>query len=78
MTNAIPMGSASVVTHFVEHLVKTALDPLPALAQARAALALLCGTVLGRDLGELPQPRPPCLLDQLRLAPGASLSRARP
>ncbi len=54
-------------THFLEHVVKTAAEPLPALAQARAALALLYGGVLGIGLGELPQPRPPRLLDQLRL-----------
>ena len=55
------------VTHFLEHVVKTAPEPLPALAQARAALTLLYGGVLGNDLGELPQPRPPRVLDQLRL-----------
>ena len=54
------------VTHFLEHVVKSASEPLPALAQARAALSLLYGGVLGRDLGELPQPRPPRVLDQLR------------
>ena len=54
-------------THFLEHVVKTAAEPLPALAQARAALALLYEGVLGIPLGELPQPRPPRLLDQLRL-----------
>jgi len=54
-------------THFLEHVVKTATEPLPALAQARAALTFLYGGVLGIDLGELPQPRPPRLLDQLRL-----------
>jgi len=54
-------------THFLEHVVKTAPEPLPALAQARAALTLLYGGVLGNDLGELPQPRPPRVLDQLRL-----------
>ena len=54
------------VTHFLEHVVKTAPEPLPALAQARSALTLLYGSILGIDLGELPQPRPPLLLDQLR------------
>jgi hypothetical protein len=53
-------------THFLQHVVKTAPEPLPALAQARSALMLLYGDVLGMDLGELPQPRPPRLLDQLR------------
>ncbi len=55
------------VTHFLEHVVKTAPEPLPALALARSALMLLYTTVLGNDLGELPQPRPPRLLDQVRL-----------
>jgi integron integrase len=54
------------VTHFLEHVVKTAKGPLPALAQARAALSLLYRDVLRIDLGELPQPRPPRVLDQLR------------
>ena len=54
------------VTHFLEHVVKTAADPLPALAQARAALTALYREVLGRDLGEMPQPRPPRVLDQMR------------
>jgi hypothetical protein len=55
------------VTHFLEHVVQTTPDPLPALAQARAALTLLYAGILGKDLGELPQPRPPRVLDQLRL-----------
>lgn len=55
------------MTHFLEHVVKTAAEPRLALAQARAALTLLYGGVLGVDLGELPQPRPPRVLDQLRL-----------
>src|SRR5258708_4156419 len=54
-------------SHFLEHVVKTTPEPLPALAQARSALTLLYGGVLGIDLGELPQPRPPRVLDQLRL-----------
>jgi integron integrase len=54
-------------THFLEHVVKMEAEPLPALAQARSALSLLYCAVLGIDLGELPQPRPPRLLDQLRL-----------
>jgi hypothetical protein len=55
------------VTHFLEHVAKTEREPLPALAQARAALALLYEHVVGADLGELPWPRPPRVLDQLRL-----------
>jgi len=33
--------------HFLERIVKTAPEPLPALAQARSALALLYGRLLG-------------------------------
>jgi Phage integrase, N-terminal SAM-like domain len=53
--------------HFLEHVVKSTANPLPALAQARSALMVLYDEVLGIPLGELPQPRPPRLLDQLRL-----------
>ena len=52
------MGLAEV-GHFLEHVVKTEPDPLPALAQARRALGTLYEDVLGVRLGELPQPRPP-------------------
>jgi hypothetical protein len=48
---------------FLEHVVRTEKQPLPALETARSALELLFGTVLGIDLGELP--RPPRLLDQM-------------
>src|SRR5262245_22952261 len=54
-------------TAFLEHVVKTSKDPLPTLAMSRAALSLLYAKLLQRELGELPQPRPPRLLDQLRL-----------
>jgi integron integrase len=53
--------------HFLEHVVKTMPEPLPALAQARSALTLLYSGLLGIDLGELPWPRPPRVLDQLRM-----------
>jgi hypothetical protein len=56
------------VTHFLEHVVQTEKEPLVALAQARSASRLLYSNVLGIYLGDLPQPRPPRLLDQLRLA----------
>ena len=42
----------AAVTHFLEHVVKTAREPLPALAQARSALDLLYAGLLGIDLGE--------------------------
>jgi integron integrase len=52
-------------TRFLEHVVRTEKQPLPALESARSALELLYGTVLGIDLGELPRPRSPRLLDQV-------------
>lgn len=55
------------VTHFLEHIAKTESEPLLALAQARAALTLLFEHVMGSALGELPWPRPPRVLDQMRL-----------
>src|SRR5581483_9015838 len=53
------------VGRFLEHVVQTEKPPLPALETARSALELLYGTVLGIDLGELPRPQPPRLLDQM-------------
>ena len=54
--------SLAAVTRFLEHVVRTEKQPLPALELARSAIELLYGTVLGIDLGELPRPRPPRLL----------------
>ena len=65
-------------THFREHVVRTAPEPLPALAQARSALTFLSSGVLGIDLGELPQPRPPRLLDPFRAARGTRQLRGIP
>jgi integron integrase len=53
------------VGRFLEHVVQTEKPPLPALEEARSALELLYSTVLGIDLGELPRPQPPRLLDQM-------------
>src|SRR5271166_2161563 len=47
--NPSELGLAEV-THFLEHVVRTDPEPLPALAQARAALTLLYEGVLGRTL----------------------------
>jgi integron integrase len=54
------------VTRFLEHVVHTVKQPLPALEAARSALELLYGLVLGMGLGELPRPQPPRLPDQMR------------
>jgi hypothetical protein len=40
------------VAAFLEHVVRTEPDPLPALAMARSALSLLYSAVLGLDLGD--------------------------
>src|SRR5262249_34462207 len=55
------------VTHFLGFVAKTQREPLPALAQARAALAVVYRGVLGVHLGDLPWPQPPRVLDQMRL-----------
>src|SRR5262249_36116515 len=55
------------VTRFLEHVVKTEKEPLLASASAGAGLAWLYEGVLGVQLGELPHPRPPRILDRLRL-----------
>jgi len=57
------------VTHFLEHVVKTSKEPLLALAQARAALTVLYRAIVGRDLGELPQPRPAGVTSPLDVLP---------
>jgi integrase len=51
---------------FLRHVVQTRKDPVAALAGARQALRILYEDVLHQPVGELPQPRPPRLLDQLR------------
>jgi hypothetical protein len=53
------------VSLYLEHLARTEPDPLRAIDTARSALELLYGQVLKIDLGELPLPRPPKLLDQV-------------
>jgi hypothetical protein len=59
------MGRAEV-SQFLEHVARTDLRPLPALDAAGAALEFLYRAVLRQPLGELPLPRPPRLLDQVR------------
>ncbi len=53
------------VRQFLQHVVRTNNNPLVALEAARGALELLYEHVLGIDLGELPRPQPPRLLDQM-------------
>ena len=54
------------VVRFLEALAQTEKDPLRTLPARRAALDFLDREVLHLDLGELPLPRPPLLLDQVR------------
>ena len=54
------------IGRFLQHVVTTENDPLPALQSARAALEFLYTAVLHIRVGELPWPRPPRLLDQVR------------
>jgi hypothetical protein len=54
------------IGQFLASIAHTEKDPLRALAASRAALDFLYREVLHLDLGELPQPRPPRLLDQVR------------
>ena len=56
------------IGQFLEHLAKCEKDPLRALEAAREALSFLYEEVLKREIGELPYPEPPKLLDQLRRA----------
>jgi hypothetical protein len=51
---------------FLTSVAQTEKNPVPALAASREALAFLYREVLHLDLGELPWPRPPRLLDQVR------------
>jgi integron integrase len=59
------MGRAEVGA-YLEHVAKSEKDALIAISAARGALAFLYDTFLQRNLGELPLPQPPRLLDQVR------------
>ena len=59
------MGLAEI-GQFLEQLARTEKDALGALDAARWALEFLYLRVLHRQLGELPLPRPPRLLDQVK------------
>jgi integron integrase len=56
------------VGRFLEHVAQTEKDALPCLEEAHTALTFLYRDVLGLDVGELPFPEPPRLLDRLRRA----------
>ncbi len=56
------------VGRFLEHVAQTEKDPLPCLEQAHDALTFLYRDVPGLNIGELPLPEPPRLLDRLRRA----------
>jgi hypothetical protein len=56
------------VGRFLEHVAHTDKDPLGALEDAHTALTFLYRDVLGLDVGELPFPEPPRLLDRIRRA----------
>ncbi len=54
------------VGQFLQFVARTETDPVAALALGQTALDFLYREVLHLDLGELPLPRPPKLLDQVR------------
>jgi integron integrase len=56
------------VGRFLEHVAQTEKDPLACLEEAHAALTFLYRDVLGLEVGPLPFPDPPRLLDRLRRA----------
>ena len=56
------------VGRFLEHVAQTEKDPLRCLEEAHTALTFLYQDVLGLNVGELPFPDPPRLLDRLRRA----------
>jgi integron integrase len=60
--------SAGDVGRFLQHVAQTEKEPLARLEEASTALTFLYHDVLGVDLGELPFPDPPRLLDRLRRA----------
>ena len=59
------MGRAEIAA-YLDQIARTAKDALGAIENAHAALEFLYGTYLQRQLGELPRPRPPRLLDQVK------------
>ena len=56
------------VNAYLEHVAKSEKDPLRGIAAAHAAMEFLSEIFLQRDLGDIPWPRPPRLLDQVMQA----------
>jgi integron integrase len=54
------------VRRLLEHVGRSSQEPLIAIEEARTAVAFLYQKVLELNLGELPRPRPPRWLDQVR------------
>lgn len=65
MRHPSEMGPAEV-GQFLEQVARTEKDALRAIAAAWAALEYLYERVIHKPLGELPLPKPPRLLDQVR------------
>jgi integron integrase len=63
-----PELAASEVERFLEHVAKSEKDPVGGVEQAHEALCFLYREVLHVNLGELPLPQPPRLLDRIRHA----------
>jgi integron integrase len=59
------MGRAEVGA-YLQYVANATKDPLPTIDAACRALEFLYATFLQRNLGELPRPRPPRLLDQVK------------
>jgi hypothetical protein len=57
---------AGDVGRFLEHVAQSSRNPLAANEEARSAAEFLYQRVIGTDIGEIPRPRPPRLLDQVR------------
>jgi Phage integrase, N-terminal SAM-like domain len=61
------LGAADV-GRFLEHVAQSEKDPLRCLEQAHEALTFLYKDLVRLNLGELPMPEPPKLLDRVRHA----------
>jgi len=57
---------AADIGRFLEHIGRNSQNPLVAIEEARTASEFLYQRVLGLEIGVIPRPRPPRLLDQVR------------